>query len=154
MAVRLRLRRMGRKKRPFYRIVAADQRSPRDGRFLEVLGIYDPLQNPHKVEVNEERITYWLDRGAQPSDTVRSLLSQRGIMYKRELTKKGVEPEKISEEMKKWEVVQIEKGRRRAAAKLQAQKDNNEKVEQEEVQPATETEKSSEAVKPEETGNA
>lgn len=154
MAVRLRLRRMGRKKRPFYRIVAADQRSPRDGRFIEVLGIYDPLQNPHKVEVNEERITYWLDQGAQPSDTVRSLLSQRGIMYRRELTQKGVEPEKISEEMKKWEVLQIEKNKRRAAAKLQARIAKKEKADSEKEQTAVEPEKSVEPAKSEEEGKA
>jgi small subunit ribosomal protein S16 len=154
LAVRLRLRRMGRKKRPFYRIVAADQRSPRDGRFIEVLGIYDPLQNPHKVEVNEERITYWLDQGAQPSDTVRSLLSQRGIMYRRELTQKGVEPEKISEEMKKWEVLQIEKNKRRAAVKLQARIAKKEKADSEKEQTAVEPEKSVEPAKSEEEGKA
>jgi small subunit ribosomal protein S16 len=133
LAVRLRLRRMGRKKRPFYRIVAADQRTASNGGFLEVLGIYDPLLKPHKVEVNEERIAYWLDKGAQPSDTVRSLLKQKGIMLKRELIKKGMEPEKIIEEMRKWEVVQIEKAKRREATKLQAKKTKAEKVEPEEV---------------------
>ena len=135
MAVRLRLRRMGRKKKPFYRIVAADQRAARTGGFLEVLGIYDPLLKPHKVELNEERIAYWLERGAQPSDTVRSLLKQKGITYKHDLVKKGLEAEKIVEEMRKWEVVQIEKSRRREAAKTRAKKTKAEKTESAEAKP-------------------
>jgi small subunit ribosomal protein S16 len=126
---------MGRKKRPFYRIVAADQRTARTGGFLEVLGIYDPLLKPHKVEINEERVAYWLERGAQPSDTVRSLLKQKGITYKRELVKKGLEAEKIVEEMRKWEVMQIEKSRRREAAKARAKKAKAEKTESAEAQP-------------------
>jgi small subunit ribosomal protein S16 len=135
LAVRLRLRRMGRKKKPFYRIVAADQRKARTGGFLEVLGIYDPLLKPHKVEINEERIAYWLERGAQPSDTVRSLLKQKGITYKRELAKKGLPAEQIVEEMRKWEVIQIEKGRRREAAKARAKKTKAEKAEAAEAKP-------------------
>ncbi len=74
MPVRLRLARHGAKRRPFYRIVAADQRSPRDGRFLEVVGTYDPNHDPMKLRLNQERIDYWLGNGAQPSDTVSSLL--------------------------------------------------------------------------------
>jgi small subunit ribosomal protein S16 len=129
LAVRLRLRRMGRKKRPFYRIVAADQRAARNGAFLEVLGVYDPLQHPHRVEINEERITYWLDCGAQPSDTVRSLLKQKGILYKRELAAKGTEAEKVVEEMRKWEVLQIEKSKRRELARKRTKKAKTEKPE-------------------------
>ena len=105
MAVRLRLRRMGRKKRPFYRIVAADQRSPRDGRFIEVVGYYDPLQNPHQLELKEDRIYYWLDNGAQPSTTVKSLLRRRGIWHRLDMQKRGIEAEKIEEEMKKSRVL-------------------------------------------------
>ena len=71
MAVKLRLRRMGRKKRPYYRIVATDSRMPRDGRFLETVGTYDPLETPHKIELKEDRIYYWLGNGAQPSQTVK-----------------------------------------------------------------------------------
>ncbi|RAL22905.1 30S ribosomal protein S16 [Lujinxingia litoralis] len=74
MTVRLRLQRHGAKKRPFYRVVAADQRSPRDGRFIEVLGTYDPMQEPAALRLNGERVDYWLSVGAQPSDTVRSLI--------------------------------------------------------------------------------
>lgn len=77
--IRLRLRRMGAKKRPSYRIVAADQRSPRDGRFIETIGIYDPLTDPATVRINEERARHWLTVGAQPSDTVGDLLRKAGI---------------------------------------------------------------------------
>ena len=82
MAVKIRLKRMGAKKSPFYRIVAADSRMPRDGRFLEQLGTYDPRQNPAVVTIKEEETLAWLSKGAQPSDTVRNLLSKKGIMKK------------------------------------------------------------------------
>lgn len=74
MAVRIRLTRMGRKKQPFYRIVVADSEAKRDGRFLEVVGTYDPMQNPVAVKIKQERVDAWLAQGAKPSDTVRSLL--------------------------------------------------------------------------------
>jgi small subunit ribosomal protein S16 len=79
MAVKIRLKRMGRKKQPFYRIVVANSESPRDGRFLEAVGTYNPLKNPHEVSVKEDRIKYWLGVGATPTDTVRSLLKQQGV---------------------------------------------------------------------------
>ena len=79
MAVRIRLQRHGRKKRPFYRLVAADARAQRDGRFLERLGHYDPLTNPAEVVIDEDRVLKWLKRGAQPSDTAKNLLSRAGI---------------------------------------------------------------------------
>ena len=82
MAVKIRLKRMGAKKSPFYRIVAADSRMPRDGRFIEQLGTYDPRQNPAVVTVKEEEVLAWLNKGAQPSDTVRNILSKEGIMKK------------------------------------------------------------------------
>jgi small subunit ribosomal protein S16 len=71
---------MGAKKRPSYRIVAADSRSPRDGRFIEQIGFYDPLTEPATVKFNDERAKYWLSVGAQPSDTVRSLLRKQGLV--------------------------------------------------------------------------
>ncbi|HCY52848.1 MAG TPA: 30S ribosomal protein S16 [Kandleria vitulina] len=80
MAVKLRLKRMGRKKSPFYRIVAADSRMPRDGRFIEELGTYDPRQNPAKVTIKREIVLAWLGNGAQPSDTVKNILSREGII--------------------------------------------------------------------------
>ena len=74
--VRLRLTRRGAKKRPFYRVVAADQRAPRDGRFIEQLGFYDPMQEPKKIELKLDRIDYWLENGAQATDTVKSLINK------------------------------------------------------------------------------
>lgn len=82
MAVKLRLKRMGSKQKPFYRIVAADSRFPRDGRFIETIGTYNPLTEPATITVNEEAAIKWLNNGAQPTDTVRSLLSKNGIMQK------------------------------------------------------------------------
>jgi small subunit ribosomal protein S16 len=80
MAVKLRLARQGTKKRPFYRIVAADSRNSRDGRFLELVGTYNPLSDPVITTFKEERIKYWLSEGAIPSDTVKSLLKKEGIV--------------------------------------------------------------------------
>lgn len=82
MSVKIRLKRMGSKKRPFYRIVVADSRSPRDGRFIEAVGTYNPLIEPAEVKLEEETIMQWLNNGAQPSDTVRNILSNAGVMKK------------------------------------------------------------------------
>ena len=79
MSVRIRLKRLGAKKRPFYRVVVADQRSPRDGRFIENIGRYQPLDDPSVIEIDEERALYWLRVGAQPSNTVRVLMTKVGI---------------------------------------------------------------------------
>ena len=92
MAVKLSFKRMGAKKRPFYRIVAADSRSPRDGRFIEVVGTYNPITEPAEVKVNEELALKWLQNGAIPTDTVRDLLRKQGVMEKFHnirMTKKG-----------------------------------------------------------------
>jgi small subunit ribosomal protein S16 len=82
LAVHIRLRRTGKKKQAHYRIVAADSRRARDGRFLEIIGTYNPIQQPASVQVNEDRLTYWFNQGAVPSDTVRSLLTQIGYVEK------------------------------------------------------------------------
>ncbi|AEH48613.1 30S ribosomal protein S16 [Parageobacillus thermoglucosidasius] len=82
MAVRIRLKRMGAKKKPFYRIVVADSRSPRDGRFIETIGTYNPLTEPAEIKIDEELALKWLQNGAKPSDTVRNLLSKQGILEK------------------------------------------------------------------------
>lgn len=89
MAVKLRLKRMGAKKAPFYRIVAADSRSPRDGRFIEVVGTYNPLTTPASIKINEELVMKWLKNGATPTDTVRSILSKNGTMTKFANEKQG-----------------------------------------------------------------
>ena len=90
MAVRLRMRRMGSKKRPFYRIVAADSRFQRDGRFLETIGNYDPKEEPYKFHIDREKVFNWLEKGAQMSDTVKSLLRKEGIVQEFNLKKAGV----------------------------------------------------------------
>src|SRR6266571_2403746 len=82
MSVRIRLRRLGAKKRPFYRVVVADQRSPRDGRFIEAIGKYHPLEDPSLIEIDEERALEWLMKGAQPSQAVQNLLRVSGIWEK------------------------------------------------------------------------
>ena len=102
MAVKLRLKRMGAKQKPFYRIVAADSRSPRDGRFIETVGTYNPIKNPTEININEEKALYWLSKGAQPTDTVGSLLSEVGITKKfadsKKKTTKKVEKKEVKEE--------------------------------------------------------
>jgi len=82
MATRIRLRRLGAKKRPFYRVVVADQRAPRDGRFIENIGKYHPLEDPSLIEIDEERALHWLRTGAQPSEQVQNLMSKTGIWDK------------------------------------------------------------------------
>ena len=79
MAVKIRLRRMGQKKAPFYRIVVADARAPRDGRFIDEIGYYNPVVKPVEVKVNEEKATEWLKKGAQPTDVVKRLFDQAGL---------------------------------------------------------------------------
>ena len=74
--VRLRMTRLGTVKRPFYRVIATDSRSPRDGRFLEQLGYYDPMKTPKEIKLDLERVKYWISQGAQPSDTVKSLIKK------------------------------------------------------------------------------
>ena len=82
MAVKIRLKRMGAKKAPFYRVVVADARAPRDGRFIEEIGYFNPLTEPAQVNINEEKALKWLQTGAQPSDTVKALLRKEGILDK------------------------------------------------------------------------
>ena len=83
MAVKIRLRRVGRKKQPMYRIVVADSRSPRDGKFIEIVGQYAPRSGETALNLQTERVNYWLNNGAQPSDTVRSLLRKAGVLKAR-----------------------------------------------------------------------
>jgi small subunit ribosomal protein S16 len=125
--VKIRLQRRGRKKLPIYKIVAADSRYPRDGRFIEALGHYEPSRTPAMVQLDEERIQYWLGVGAQPTDTVRSLLSQEGIMLRVHLARKGKSPEEINTQLVAWreaktvrEANQVSKKQRRAQKKAEA----------------------------------
>ena len=87
MAVKIRLKRMGAKKAPFYRVVVADSRSPRDGRFIETIGTYNPLTTPAEIKLDEEKAMRWLNNGAIPTDTVKNLFSKAGIMEKFHNTK-------------------------------------------------------------------
>ncbi len=89
MAAVIRLKRLGTKKRPTYRFVVTDSRMPRDGRFIETLGYYNPIKIPATVTIHEDRMFYWLDMGATPSDTVKSLMKQVGFGKKYEMKKKG-----------------------------------------------------------------
>lgn len=98
MATKIRLRRMGTKKKPFYRIVIADSRSPRDGRFIENVGYYNPKTEPALINIKDDRAIYWLEQGAQPSDTVRSLLSKKGLI--KIVTDKKVEIRKEAKKLR------------------------------------------------------
>ncbi len=82
MSVRIRLRRMGKKKQPFYRLVVADSRTQRDGRFIDIIGTYNPLTQPAEINIDEEKALDWLQKGAQPSQTAKKLLSQAGVIAK------------------------------------------------------------------------
>lgn len=100
--VKLRLKRMGKKHKPIYKIVAADARSPRDGKFIEALGSYNPNPNPMEITLKTDRVLYWLKTGAIPTDTVRSLFSKEGVILRWHLEKKGKTTEQIDEELNKF----------------------------------------------------
>lgn len=110
MAVSIRLRRMGAKKRPYFRVVATDSRMPRDGRFIEVLGYYHPIEKPAKVNLNEDKVFSWLEKGARPSDTVMSLFREIGLLEKWLKKKKG---EEISDIEIKSEITERTKKRKK-----------------------------------------
>jgi small subunit ribosomal protein S16 len=117
LAVRLRLKRTGRKNQPSYKVVAADSRSPRDGRFIESVGTYNPLREPAEIKFNEEKAFKWLKRGALPSDTVRSLLRKSGLWYKWYLMKKGLDEPAIAQKLSEWQAAQEAKLARDAERK-------------------------------------
>jgi len=106
MPVRIRLSRQGRKKIPFYHIVVADSRAPRDGKYIERIGRYYPKTNPATIELDFDRALYWLQTGAQPSDTCRSLLSEKGVLYKNHLLngvkKNALTPEQAEAKFATW----------------------------------------------------
>ena len=123
MAVRIRLTRIGRKKRPYYRIVVMDSRAPRDGRFIENIGTYNPIEHPIQVTVNEERANYWMDQGAKPSATVKNIFQKQGVMLRRHMIKKGYDEARIEEELKKWELMQADRERRKIKKAEDVQQD-------------------------------
>ena len=110
MSVKLRLRRIGRKKIPVYSIVAADQRKARDGRYIEDIGRYFPLREPAEVRLDEDRALYWLENGAQPTDTVRSILRRRGLLLHHHMKKKGESPSEIEEAVEEFRERMVQQG--------------------------------------------
>ncbi|MBT8379252.1 MAG: 30S ribosomal protein S16 [Ignavibacteria bacterium] len=139
MAVKLRLRRIGKKKQPVYKLVAADARSPRDGKFIEAVGLYNPLAEPHTFEIKEDRVLYWLNVGAQPTSTVKSLLRQKGITLKKELISKGLDEEKVNSELENWQKMKeasstkkrVKKSAKRKKAEEQASAEKTDEVKEE-----------------------
>ena len=119
MAVHIRLKRQGRKKRPFYRVIAIDSRSHREGREIERLGWYDPVKEGLSVEFKEDRIFHWLGQGAIPTDTVNSLMRKRGLTHKWHLIKTGVAEDQIETEMETWTARQLEKVEKAATKKAE-----------------------------------
>ncbi|OLD65825.1 MAG: 30S ribosomal protein S16 [Ignavibacteria bacterium 13_1_40CM_2_61_4] len=120
--VKLRLRRIGKKKQPFYKIVVVDSRASRTGKYIEAIGHYNPRANPMVVDVSEPRLFLWLKRGAQPTDTLRSLLQRKGLWLKWGLMKRGADEMRITADLEKWQMLQAEKlqreGERKARRKL------------------------------------
>ncbi|NTW51388.1 MAG: 30S ribosomal protein S16 [Chlorobiaceae bacterium] len=116
--VKIRLKRAGRKKLPFYQIVAADGRAPRDGKFLEVIGHYNPTAKPHAVTIEKDRVTYWLNVGAQPTATVHSLLRGTGLLHEMNLKRRGVSESDITAQMEQWQLKETERRQKRLTLKL------------------------------------
>jgi small subunit ribosomal protein S16 len=102
LATTIRLTRMGKKKRPFYRLVVLDSRKRRDGAYLANLGYYNPFVDPHEVELHDDEIISWLEKGAEVRDTARSLLKREGILYRFSLKQQGLSPEEIASRMEDW----------------------------------------------------
>ena len=153
---------MGKKRQPIYKVVAADARSPRDGKYIEAIGSYNPKTDPATVELNEERALYWLGCGAQPTDTVKNLLNKQGILLKKELLKEGLSEEAISAKLEEWgkkkdsllekkkAKAEAQKKEKAEAAKKKQEEDNKEKeVETAEVVDTASEEVSAEEDKPE-----
>jgi small subunit ribosomal protein S16 len=125
---------MGKKKQPFYRIVAIDSRVARDGKYLDNIGTYNPRVEPAAVQLDNARVVYWLSKGAKPSDTVRSLLRRQGLLMRLHLQKLGMDEAQISEAMKQWEAQQAERQKRQEA--LREQKKRQRKTKKEDEAPA------------------
>ena len=117
MSVKLRLRRMGNTNRPFYRIVVIDSRKRRDGRPIEELGWYDPVKQPAETNLKEEAIVGWLNRGAEPSETVGRLLRNHGVIHKWELLKQGVSPEDATKRVAEALAAKVDKPKKSRPSK-------------------------------------
>jgi len=135
---------MGKKRQPIYKLVAADVRSPRDGRFIEAIGIYNPKSNPAMIDIKEDRALYWLGVGAQPTDTVRNLFSKKGIMLKNDLSKRGVDEAQVEakvEEFKKAGEAKDAAAGKKAEEKAKKAEQEAKAVKDAEVKAAKEAEK-------------
>ena len=138
MAVKIRMRRQGRRNRPFYRIVIIDSRKRRDGKPIEELGWYNPIQQIEKnYEIDSERIMYWINEGAQPSNTVKNLLKREGILLRIHLIKQGLNEKDIEYEIQKWEMDKEERLKNKKPKSKKSKKQN-------EIKPAKEEKPSEE----------
>lgn len=148
--VKLRLRREGKKKYPVYKVVAADIRSPRNGRFIETLGQYNPNVHPAKIDVKEDRVEHWLRKGAQPTDTVRSLLRRTGFWLRWTLARQGKDESVVKSVMERWQMQQADKLKRAADRKARrAERKKKEAPKTKETAPApASTEKPAESAPP------
>jgi small subunit ribosomal protein S16 len=115
--VKIRMRREGKKQHPIYKLVATDSRSPRDGGYLEALGQYNPHTDPITLVLKEPRIEYWLKQGAQPTDTVRSLLRRTGFWLHWTLTRQGKDEAVVKSVMERWQMLQVDKPKHEADKK-------------------------------------
>ena len=134
MATKIRLKRIGRRNRPFYRMVAMDSRNRRDGAAIEELGWYNPIDSNHSYDLKDERILHWLGEGAQPTDVAKKLLRRAGLSHRWHLMQQGMDGSDLEKEMKKWELNREDVLKKRAEkqeqkAKLVAKKDEVEAVE-------------------------
>lgn len=141
MSVKIRLTRMGRRNRPFYRVVVADSRSRRDGRFIEQIGTYDPIKENNNFIVKEDRVFHWLKVGAQPSETVKRMLSKEGIMLKWHLENSNITEDQKKIELQKWEIAKANrekvKGDKKESTSDKAIADEEEEVEEASVEKAS-----------------
>jgi small subunit ribosomal protein S16 len=135
MATRIRLSRHGRKKQPIYYVVVADQRSPRDGRFIEKLGTFNPNVHPPLVDIDVDRAFYWVMTGAQPTDSVRTILSKEGVLLRKHLqvgvNKGAITQEEADKKYDAWRQERISKLEKMAADKAQAKADEQSRIEAE-----------------------
>ena len=149
MATKIRLARLGRKKQPFYRIMVSDNRAPRDGRHIDLVGYVNPLQSPREVRLDREKAIFWLNKGAIPTQTVHSIFSHEGILLEWDLRKSGMSEENIKTELQKFALLQELKKknieRKQETVKKAELTDTEKKEEQEEKSPAGSGEKAESA---------
>jgi len=136
--VKLRLRRTGKKKYPIYKIVAADIRSPRDGRYIEAVGQYNPNVHPIALNFKEERVFHWLRKGALPTDTVRSLFQRQGLWLRWNLMRRGADEAKTQSIVEHWQMEQAERAKREADRKARRAEKKKKTAKPAEAAPAAE----------------